>query len=79
MTKTLTTDQVAEHFGVNVDSVCDWIKAGKLEAVNISAGKKKPTYRITVRAIRRFERRNSTLPKPAAKRRKRPAPVKQYV
>ena len=72
MTKPLTPEQVAEHYGVHVDTVWDWIKKGILEAFDISKGEgKKRRLRITERAMRRFERQRSTAPKANPQRRRR--------
>lgn len=73
-TKPLTPEQVADHYGVSTDTVWDWIKQNILEAIDISKGAgKKARYRITERAMRRFERKRSTAPQQAVqpKRRRR--------
>ena len=44
---------IARRFGVSRRTVFNWIKAGQLEAINISSGRR-PTYRITAEAVERF-------------------------
>jgi len=45
---------IARKLGVTRRTVFNWIKTGQLEVINISLGKKKPTYRITKEALERF-------------------------
>ena len=44
---------IARRFGVSKRTVFNWIKAGYLEAINISSGRR-PTYRIPGEAVERF-------------------------
>ena len=41
----LTTREVADHYRVSLNTVCQWIKSGAITAINVSQGKR-PTYRI---------------------------------
>ncbi len=67
----LTPRQVAERLQVSVDKVYAWIRRGELEAVNVSAGRGRPTWRVSEGALRRFlnSRRRRVPPPP-----RRPAP-----
>jgi DNA-binding transcriptional MerR regulator len=49
-----TPREVAETFGVTHQLVNYWIRTGQLEAVNVGSGEKRPTYRITQRALIQF-------------------------
>lgn len=50
--KLKTLQQVAAHFGVNAKQVTQWIRDGKLRAMDISRdGSKVPRYRFSAEAI----------------------------
>lgn len=51
MEKFYDCKQVAEHYGVKITTVWDWIRAGKLKAVRV--GKQ---YRIPKEALAEFEK-----------------------
>ena len=53
--KPLTTGQVARHCHVSRVTVCNWIRAGKLEAYRLPGGH----HRITPEAFRAFVERYS--------------------
>ena len=53
--KVYTTEEVAEMYGVKVITVWDWIRKGKLRALNISS-KSQPRYRIKQSHIDKFEK-----------------------
>lgn len=51
MEKFYTCQQVADHYGVKVITVWDWIRTGKLKAVRV--GKQ---YRIPKESLAEFEK-----------------------
>lgn len=56
--------QVAERFAVDVEVVLGWIRANELSAVNCSSIRngKKPRWRISEEAIRKFEESRANRP-----------------
>lgn len=82
MTKPLTPEQVAEHYGVHIHAVYGWIKSKALVAIDVSSrGGKRATYLITEQAMRDFEQKRSTAPQAKAgpKERRRQEVVEQIV
>lgn len=75
----LTPDQVAEHLRVTAEQVRCLIRTGQLAAVNVSAGTKRPCYRITPDAVAEFLARRAQ-PAPISRRRppRRLPPVPDY-
>ncbi len=74
MNQTYTTTEVAEILNCNLQRVQTLIRAGKLPAVNISVGEKKPRWRVTNESLNEFLRpANARFAKPmvAPKRRTR--------
>lgn len=52
----LTISQVSKRYKVSTRCVASWIKAGLLAAVNVAPEPcRRPAYRISEEAIRRFE------------------------
>ncbi len=75
---TLTVRDVQDRYGVTAATVLTWIRAGELQAVNVSrsAKSKKPRWRITAMAIDAFEAtRMPNSPRPRARRRTQPTDV----
>jgi hypothetical protein len=71
-----TPGQIAARYGVKVDKVHAWIRAGTLHALNIAAeGSSRPRYVVLQSALDNFEaaRRVGT-PQPTVQRRRRKAP-----
>ena len=50
----LTVGEVAESLRINVDTVLTWIRRGTLEAVNVSGGELRPTWRIRRESFERM-------------------------
>lgn len=79
----LTPREVAEHYGVCIDSVLAWIRSGHLKALNVSPNpaSKRPRFRIDTNDLEAFERRRQVQP-PAApaprKRKSKDATQKEY-
>lgn len=46
----LTVSEVAAHYRVSDQTICRWIKEGRLKAENISS-RKRPIYRIPADAL----------------------------
>jgi len=57
-----TPSQIAERYEVGVGRVIDWIKSGRLRAVNVSVSvrSKKPQYRVSAAALEQFEQSRTT-------------------
>jgi transposase len=55
MDKLYTCNEVADMFRVKVITVWDWIREGKLEALNIGSDKK-PNYRVSEAHIEKFNK-----------------------
>src|SRR6185312_8566125 len=52
----LSVGDVAEHFGVGIHAVLNWIGSGELKAVNVGMkGAKRPSWRVTREALEEFE------------------------
>ena len=71
-----TINDVADMFGVNVNTVVAWLKAGELIGFSASksATSQKPRYRITPENLERFKlARSVAQPPPAAPRRRKSA------
>lgn len=56
MSKIYSCEQVAERYGVKVDTVWSWIRAKKLVAIKISSR----NYRVTEDALNAFEKANAS-------------------
>lgn len=76
---TFSPAQVAESYGVCVDTITKKIADGELGAINIGAGKIKPRWRIRQSDLDAFERLRESKkpPKPSRRRRKDPS-VTEY-
>jgi excisionase family DNA binding protein len=73
---TYSVNDVADRLGVSERTVLAWIAEKSLRAINVSrkAGAKRPTWRITERALADFEAARTTLPAaPPTIRRRRQA------
>ena len=79
---TLTVQQIAQRFGVSVETVVRWIRDGELRAVNVSRSRtsKKLRWRITAEALAAFEAARTSTPAPAprVKRKKAPGQVIEF-
>ena len=53
----LTPDEAALRLRVSAEQVRALIRRGKLSAVNVGGGSKRPLYRITEQALRQSSRR----------------------
>jgi excisionase family DNA binding protein len=51
-----TTTEVAQQMGVSPDTVREWIKVGRLRAVNVAKPGVRPSYRITEAALADFDK-----------------------
>ena len=72
MSKRLTITEVSERYGVGRRVVESWIESRALDATNVSAsGSKYKRWRISERALQRFEASRS----PAKKTRPQPMPT----
>lgn len=80
----LTPRLIAERLAIKVDKVLDWIHTGQLEAINVARNPrgKRPRWRISHEALKRFEatrsNRRNIAPQPTPRQR-RSATVHQYV
>jgi len=54
--KLLTCEQVAERYGISVETVWEWVRNGKLPAIAISTRR----YRIRPEDLEAFERQSET-------------------
>ena len=74
-THALFPREVAARLRVSVDKVRSWIASGKLRAVNVGDGLKRPRWRIRESDLAEFEqsRLSQPPPKPARRRRKDPS------
>jgi hypothetical protein len=72
-----TTADIARRFRVSEDRVRGWISRGELFAINTSDARcKRPRYVVPPDALERFERgRAAAQPKPAPRRRHKPAMI----
>lgn len=71
--RALTAGEVATRLGVSRETVCGWIAAGELRALNVSRSKaaKRPTWRITQAALDAFEASRTAAPPAPAPRHRR--------
>ncbi len=61
----LTPRAVADQLGLRkTDAVLAWIAAGRLAAVNVSAGEGRPTWRIPAEALEEFLAGRRAVPAP---------------
>lgn len=75
----LTPDEVAAKLRVTPEQVRSLIRKGILQAINVSAGGKRPLYRIPPEALRDFVNRGCNPAEPVSKRRTRqPTPVRDF-
>ncbi len=74
----LTPPDVARMLRVSPDSVRTWIRSGKLKAVNLGDGLKKPRYRVTRDSLDLFLAARMIEVKPTVKRRRAPERLKFY-
>jgi excisionase family DNA binding protein len=75
----MTTADVAAKLSIGIDQVVRLIRAGKLEAVDVSISGRKPRWRISERSLTAFlEQRKSTPPVPAS-RKQRPSRPKDVI
>lgn len=78
----VTPPQLAREWGIAVDKVLTWIRAGELKAINAATRRGgMPRYLIDRRDIENFEAARSASPPPAPQRR-RPrviGPVEEFV
>jgi excisionase family DNA binding protein len=54
--RAMTTTEVARILHVSRQSVTRWIRDGRMEAITISVGSRRPVYRVTETAFRAFVR-----------------------
>lgn len=65
----LTTADVAAKLAVGIDQVVRLIRAGKLEAIDVSVNRRKPRWRISDRSLTAFlEQRTATPPVPTSRK-----------
>lgn len=75
----LTPDEVATDLKVTAEQVRSLIRHGRLMAINISNGKKRPLYRVSSRDLQEFKQNNRTLPIGRSKTSfKRPYPAPDF-
>jgi excisionase family DNA binding protein len=68
----LTPPEVAELWGISLNSIMTWIRNGELRAINVAkivGGR--PRYRIDVDDLENFERRRAVQPPPPRSPRRR--------
>lgn len=76
---------IAQIIGVKPNKVLNWINAGELEAVDVSAkhGKGRPRWRVSPEAFERFmaarSNRTATRSTPRMHKRQRGPAIHQYV
>lgn len=71
---TLSPPQLARRLGVSAEKVIAWIRSGKLRAINVSDGPKRPRWRIHQVDVELFEAGRAVIPPaPAARPRRRAA------
>lgn len=54
MTRLYTTDQAGEILGVTGVTVWRWVKAGRIQATDLTSGDGKPKLRISADDLQRF-------------------------
>jgi excisionase family DNA binding protein len=76
----LTPPTVAKRLGVDAHRVLDWIRQGKLRAVNLGDGAVRPRYRVDPGDLQDFLDGRAVTPpsKPANRRRRDPNVIKFY-
>jgi excisionase family DNA binding protein len=68
-----TVEKIADRYGVGVHTVLAWIRNRELQAINVgrTAGRKRPSWRISDEALAAFEAARSASPTPPPTRRPR--------
>ena len=76
----LTPEDAAEQLKVSAEHVRALIRSGRLEAINLAIGKKRPLYRIAAKALEGFlaDRCGSTTPQRSLPHFKRLPPVEDH-
>jgi hypothetical protein len=76
----LTVREVARRYRVSPDRVRGWVRRGELAAINTADAQcRRPRFVIPPEALHQFERdRSAARPKPAPRRRRRPAVIDFY-
>jgi len=69
--KLLSPPQVARELQVTPERIISWIRAGRLRAVNLSEGAKRPRFRIDRDDLEMFLRTREVAPRPKPQRRRR--------
>jgi excisionase family DNA binding protein len=69
-----TVKDVAERYGVSVQTVLGWIRSGELAAINVGrrANAKKPRWRISEAALEAFEAKRTPVTVPLRRRSQKP-------
>jgi excisionase family DNA binding protein len=79
----LTPPEVAKRLRVSPERVIAWIRSGRLAAVNVGSGPKRPRYRVAQEAVDALLRSLAVAPhtpRPTrARRQRRPATWIEYV
>ncbi len=76
---TFSPAQVAESYGMSVDTITKKIADGELGAINVGSGKLKPRWRIRQSDLDAFEQARESKKPPTPSRRRRKDPnVTQY-
>ena len=71
---TYSIRDICNRFNVNEHTVLAWVHSGELKAVNVgvSPARKKPRWRVTEEALKKFEElRAATPPAPRPQRRRK--------
>jgi transposase len=79
---TYSPPEIAERYAVKPSKVLGWIRAGELEAIDVSTrpGVGRPRFRITAAALVAFEeRRRVRPPAPRSPRRRKGRTPKSYI
>lgn len=77
-----TPPMVARTLGVTVGKVLEWVRSGKLRAVNLSEGSSRPRWKISPSDLEAFlatKSNQSQNPEPKRARREIPLPVRKWV
>jgi excisionase family DNA binding protein len=75
----LTPQEIAERLQVTPEQVRSLIRSGRLVAINVGTGPKRPCYRITHRAFNDFLERKSGSAQPTHRKRpRRSVPVPDF-
>ena len=75
----LTVSEVAISLQVTTEHIRKLIRQGRLSAINIGTGGKRPLYRVTPQALNKFlECQTTPIPKRKVRRHKQLAPVPDY-